>query len=323
MFGGQELTSVVGAGPGYVALGRREFTLGKAPQAAAFTSSDGITWSAVKVDPRISGRLTAGAGWIVAVGPGIGGRSVDGITWQRATQPPKSTATVVAVATAGRTYVAIGQRSAGGGHAAVWRSRDGLRWTQVPDQAALDRFCAEAITGGPAGFVAVGDDCHSLNAASAVIIRSTDGLHWRRAPSQSAFAGNAAITSVLRGGPGYIAAGAHRPAGGRWGSYIWTSQDGTKWRRVLGDSVSAWRLVETDVGVMLVGWPGSRSWESTDGRSWKVRLAGPWPQNVTGLTWGATDAASNGSTVVIVGSYESLDGGTRTEFGGLAWQQTP
>ena len=322
-FGGAELTSVIGAGPGYVALGRREFTTGDSPLAAAFTSVDGRTWSAVEVDPRISGRLSAGSKWIVAVGPGTGGRSVDGIAWEPATLLPPSTATVVAVTTSGQRYVAIGQLSAGNPRAVAWTSTDGLRWKQVPDQAAFDHLCARAVTGGPSGFVAVGSDCHSLNASSAVVITSTDGLRWRRAPGQSAFAGNAAITSVIRGGPGYIAAGGHRPSGGRWRTAIWTSEDGKKWRQVLFVSGRIGWLVETDLGFEAVGEPRDRSWISTDGKSWGVLFPGLAPESMNGHTWSAVDAASNGSTVVIVGSYEWLDGASRTEYGGLVWQQTP
>jgi hypothetical protein len=225
--------------------------------------------------------------------------------------------------------VAIGQRSAGGGHAAIWTSRDGLRWTQVPDQAALDRFCARAITGGAAGLVAVGSDCHSPNAASAVIIRSMDGLHWRRVPGQSAFSGNAALTSVIRGNPAdgqpaYLALGYHRPSGARMRAAIWTSPDGARWRQVLTYSGAVGWLVATESGYRAVGLPGSRSWDSTDSKSWRVRLDAPSPRNPTGnQTWSSLDAASNGSSVVVVGAYEWLDDASRTEYGGLVWYQTP
>jgi hypothetical protein len=332
LIGGQELQTVVGGGPGLVALGRREFAAGAASEAAAFTSADGGTWSAVRVDPRVQGDIANGHGWLVAVGPGTGGRSADGVTWRVAQGPPSATATIAAITGDGPGFVAIGQRSAGSSRAAVWTSTDGLRWRQAPDQTALGHFCARSIAGRPSGFVAVGTDCHSPNAASAVIITSRDGRTWRRAPAQRAFSGNAVPMSVIRGGAGFIAGGNYRRVGGRWGTALWTSADGATWRRVgfFSPAGGARWIVRTAGGFVAVG-PPSRAFDSRDGISWSSASAYrmPVPDNILGRSWDVGDAAGGGSSVIIVGSYSESDGASSSvgtspiEYGGLVWMGAP
>ena len=141
-----------------------------------------------------------------------------------------------------------------------------------------------------------------------------------------------ALTSVIRGGAGFIAGGDYRRVGGRWGSAIWTSPDGATWRRVASFSPTGgarW-IVRTPGGFVAVG-PPSRAFDSRDGISWSsaspYRM--PVPDNILGRSWDVRDAAGSGSSVVIVGTYSESDGvssavGTSPiEHGGLVWRGAP
>ena len=282
----QEMYSVAATSWGFVAVGFDGS--GGDADAAAWTSSDGRTWSRVRHDEAVFG--------------GVGTQEM----W--------------AVAANGAQLVAVGlDRHGSEADAAVWTSTDGLNWSRVPhDEAALggagfvEMF---SVTAGGPGWVAgghhrIGDD-HNAAAWS-----SPDGIAWQRVPHDAAlFGGPAAdedIAVVTQGGPGLVAVGSER-ADGIFKAAVWISPDGFTWSRVPHDDAlfggAEMRSVTSAGGsaVIAVGHAAQGEgldaavWTSIDGKNWSRMLdqdgvfGGPGHQEM----WSATTA---GSDLVAVGS---------------------
>ena len=107
-------------------------------------------------------------------------------------------------------------------------SVDGVTWSRVPhDESIFGGACAESVTNGGRGLVAVGDADRR-----AVVWTSSDGIAWSRVPHDEAIFGGEPVTRmrpVTAGGPGLVAAGREGwneqgPAGN---VAIWTSVDGS------------------------------------------------------------------------------------------------
>jgi hypothetical protein len=119
---------------------------------AAWTSTDGLTWSAATDDGTFKGALLMavvhGSGGYLAVGAiGVNGAvwtSPDGSAWIRADGGAFKGSTLADVASNGSGYVAIGRDANG---AAAWTSTDGKSWRSVGKiaGAADERFAAVAI----------------------------------------------------------------------------------------------------------------------------------------------------------------------------------
>ena len=182
VFGGegkQEMNSVTTGGPGLVAVGSSN------GDAAVWISVDGIGWKRAPVsEPAFGGAgeqkmfgVVAGASGLVAVGYDNGAAAVwvssDGLNWKRASisQPDSRRATVwsemLGVTAGGPGLVAVGVIGAGfgGSDAAVWTSRSGLSWKNVPDSGRVfgiegNQAMAGIVAGRP-GLVAVGDDSNT------------------------------------------------------------------------------------------------------------------------------------------------------------------
>jgi hypothetical protein len=120
-FAGAQILAVTTGGPGFVAVGTADGGL----RAAAWTSADGVHWT--------------------AAAPGTGSTNYG----QRIA--------MTGVTRVGTTLVAGGQRdSAGNGSSVVWVSADGSSWRRVPDPASFGGAEMTAITAGASGLVAVG-----------------------------------------------------------------------------------------------------------------------------------------------------------------------
>lgn len=182
VFGGegkQEMNSVTAAGPGLVAVGSSN------GDAAVWTSIDGISWKRAPAgQPAFGGAgeqkmfsVVAGGPGLVAVGYDNGAAtawvSSDGLVWKRASisQSDSRRAAVwsemLGVTAGGRGLVAVGVIGAGfgGSDAAVWSSKDGLSWKNIPDSGLVFGFegnqaMAGVAAGGP-GLVAVGGDSNT------------------------------------------------------------------------------------------------------------------------------------------------------------------
>jgi hypothetical protein len=282
VFGGpdeQYMNSVTAGGPGFVAVGI-DFS-GNDPDAAVWTSVDGITWSRVPHDESVFGgtlsqemnSVTVGGPGLVAVGfdgghdhmDGSGiedldaavWTSVDGLTWSRVPADdsvfggPDNQA-MQSVTVGGSGLVAVGYDGENDwfeppGDAAVWTSVDGMTWSRVPhDESVFGVGVVVAMhdvtVGGP-GLVAVGIDlvAPGYHPSNLGVWTSVDGLNWSRIPHDEEEFRGG--QSVTAGGPGLVAVG----------NGVWVSANGTVWSQVPDDNG---RFGDVDMTSVTVGGPG-------------------------------------------------------------------
>jgi hypothetical protein len=179
---GNAMQGVTVGGPGLVAVGsdglNSDEPTGRA-RAVVWTSIDGLTWSRLPHNEAVFGGegdqgmfdVTAGGPGLVAVGENDHGApvwtSADGITWS---QVPNDESVfsgpdtrIHDVMTAGPGLVAFGENGYGYRTPVMWTSRDGITWSQVPNDESVfsgpDTRINDVMTGGP-GLVAVGSDGH-------------------------------------------------------------------------------------------------------------------------------------------------------------------
>lgn len=216
-----------------------------------------------------------------------------------------------------------------------------LRWKRAnaenagfegPGDQRINRLYA-----GGVGVVAVGQDSSTgrLDAAAWV---SEDGNEWSRAAPEALHQpGGQAMTAVAGGGPGVVAVGWTNPAG-EMDAAVWTSRDGSSWRRVpdseglggSGDQVIN-RVGPGGPGLIAVGYEeaaGDRDgaiWTSPDGLSWDrvesadTILGGIGNQEVRAL-------ATANDRLVAVGYDDargSRDAAAWFSQGGRRWHRVP
>ncbi|MGI9586488.1 MAG: hypothetical protein ACR2N7_12950 [Acidimicrobiia bacterium] len=224
VFGGegeQQMVSVATGGPGLVAVGWD--TSGGSPDAAVWTSADGLVWSRVPHDELVFGGEHDQTMSSVAVGgPGlvaVGADSFLDVDRGQLTNYDD----VVSVA-------------------AVWTSIDGLTWDRVPhDEAILGgegNQWMDSLASTALGLVAVGGDW-SREGHHAAVWMSVDGTTWSRIPNNgSVFGGehDQLMSGVTQIGSGVIAVGqawASSDSGSFTGhdsaASVWVSDDGLTW----------------------------------------------------------------------------------------------
>lgn len=304
-------------------------------------------WAPVPEQPSVQGVQFLDVVWtgsrFVAVGTALGGDGVfldspDGLLWHRQ------------AATAAKAYpsrLAVGQgRIVAVGtiddHQASWASKDGLTWTARADAfpmppIGIDTFGVGAVVAMDAGWLAVGNqapECHTacgLDPVRALVWKSTDGLHWARVADQDSFHA-AGMASVVRAGPGFVAAGV---AAGH--AVVWTSTDGSVWTRVRDDpmfharpgtdgSLATWIAgLATGHGVIVaVGMDAARgggdnsvrAWWSVNGRSWTEATGDRF---LAGQAFGVT-ATPDGFLATGPSGEPSCLGGIWASTDGRAWQ---
>jgi len=255
---------------GVLTVGSELFGLGSTPaQASARTSRmaiwrsrDGRSWTPVPLDPAV-------------FPPGV---------------------FISAIVRGGPGYVAVGGKTALQGsekpEAFVWLSRDGQRWQRVPHQAAFDGAGMGAITAGGPGLVAVGSIPTNgrvpISQERGVVWTSPDGRTWKKLENK-VFAG-ANIYQVIRAGPGLLAVGDSYPAPPPYGSHavVWTSRNGSDWRRVprdpkvFVDGSGMFAVVAGAHGLLATGITEppnldyrSLLWTSRDGITWRLAPGDP------------------------------------------------
>ena len=109
------------------------------PVAAVWYSEDGATWTRVAHDESVFGgeevvrmwAVAASDNEFVAVGDSVW-RSEDGLTWERSPSPGGK---LFAVIYDGTQFIAGGMGSGGG--QGIYRSADGVEWTELPIEQAL------------------------------------------------------------------------------------------------------------------------------------------------------------------------------------------
>ena len=191
-------TALVRAEQRFVAVGNT------ADRVVVLDSEDGLTWHrGADLGARESvtvAALATGPRGLVAVGT-ISFRpaswvSEDGLVWRPRTEPfpmpvlGTDTATVTGVITNGDGWIAVGREDPACEVACgvdpvrglAWTSRDGLAWTRVTDQPALEGGGMDSIVRMGAGFVATG-----IDARHAAVWTSTDGATWSRVPDEPLF----------------------------------------------------------------------------------------------------------------------------------------
>jgi len=282
------MLGVAADGPSLVAVGMSV----PPAYAAAWLSSDGITWSqAPGLDAAEESLMTAVAvspGRIVAVG-GVAAlaaawTSAGGDTWSSATVTPPSIAgqaRMAAVLAWRGGYVAGGdvEPTPSDHHAVLWTSADGTAWSPLPDEPAFDGGSVASLAAGRSRLVAVGTVLDPSGSTRAAAWWSTDGRSWTAAPVDASFA-NAQMNGVTAGGPGFVAVGSADDGGS---AAAWTSTDGERWTRApdgTGFGGGGLRIAMASVaagpgGLVAVGsrddaGNGSPTvWVSPDGITWR------------------------------------------------------
>ncbi len=329
-------------------------------------SSDSFSWSRLAHSADVFGDkvpftggmrdVTVGGPGLVAVGQGDDGiavwTSIDGFTWSRVPHDEAAlggTNRMQSVTSGGPGLVAVGGRDdfelEDDGDAVVWTSIEGTTWSRVPHDEAVfggkGRQEMVSVTASGSLLVAVGSDT-SGGELDAAVWTSLDGLAWSRVPHDEAVfggKGDQAMSSVIVGGPGWVAVGSDgfddgvdRGQLGDWrrdflgDAAVWTSVDGMTWSRVgydetvFGGEGNQWMddVTSTGSGLVAVGGDWSSEafaaavWMSVDGIAWS-RI--PYDEAVFG---GEHDQAMNGVTatgsgVVAVGRAWAQSGGDHSD----------
>lgn len=232
--------------------------VGSVPLGAALIAAAAICTAACTGSSAPTDSIAAAGGW----------RSVTGL-------PAANGGALEDVAVDGSTFVAVGNGSYRG-PGLVWTSTDGSSWLSGPNAAVLATVPLQAVVAGPAGLVALGNDCSGtgecLNNAEAFL--SIDGSAWKAGGPMSV-RGDEGVAHALWTGSLFLAVGrddiGDEDAGG-----IWTSVDGVSWTQnpqiyLFADSVIA-GVAMTRAGLVAVGGTpnGDRAivWTSQDGRTW-------------------------------------------------------
>ncbi len=202
--------------------------------------------------------------------------------------------------------------------ATIWRSDDGLRWTESSHPTTPGSVTAIAID-GEAGLAAGGT---GRGGESDFVWRSDDGgASWTKVASGSGVFGTPApemgrpnVSGLLRHGGWWVA------SGGRSDGYaaIWLSRDGTRWRQVLGpNQAGAASIVEGRAGSLLASWV-TTAWFTRDPTRWGAPQAVSVPDRsyVSSVARGA--AAAVGDNLDRHGLPTPL---LRSTDGGRTWSE--
>jgi hypothetical protein len=170
---GRAQAIAIGGPAGFVAVGSGAQALDAAP-AAAWTSSDGVSWKRAPADAALDDGLMQAViavrdGYVAVGRSGDGATaaawtSSDGVTWHRApTTVPMESRSAYAVhaemddlAAVAGSLVAVGWNSDANGAAVVWRSRDGITWTRDADAPSLIGGGMASVASDGSTLVAVG-----------------------------------------------------------------------------------------------------------------------------------------------------------------------
>lgn len=322
------------------------------PSPSADETVTGEGWHQVAAQPaldtvQLQFLVWAGARFIAA-GSGLDGSTVildspDGVAWH--VQPAlEADSTIHGLAVGPSGVVAVGSL---GASARSWSSADGLTWSASSDGPALDpsgddSVTMAAVTSRDGGWLAVGSedppctiDCAGAP-VRAIAWTSTDGRRWTRQPNAAALS-QAAMTGVVRGGPGFVAVGLapdHPTATTRSATHAvaWTSVDGRSWSRVpdaplfhapagtdqtFGASMKA--IAAAGDRLVAVGTVGTQdevgsalAWWSDDGRSWSRGTGERFPYGqlfeVAAVPGGFVATGPSGADSCLGGIWTSTDG---------------
>ena len=203
------MNAVVGFDGQFVAGGFADDPLHEAAFAAAWRSSDGLTWT--RDDDK--GVFDGGRIWAMAtrgdtiVAVGTNGDDIYGPAgawlwtatsgWEKAQILPDDGGAMAAVTVGPNGFIAVGKDAKDLG-AAVWTSPDGKVWTAVADQPSFHYYLLplrmQSIVATPDGYL-VGGWRSDVGKGSGVVWRSADGQTWSDPEWQTTFSGGQ-ITGV-------------------------------------------------------------------------------------------------------------------------------
>jgi hypothetical protein len=227
----------------------------------------------------------------------------------RADAPPGSTPGIELqdVIAGGPGFVAVGGGFLEGAQAptaAIWVSDDGIRWQRAPLFGAAAVGQVRAITAGPEGLVAVGNECCPDRSA---VWTSPDGLAWTRLPDSPAFE-SSALLAVAATDAGIVAAGCEATLECGNGFFV-SSPDGRTWSEPRPLPLVPFAIVPTTGGLLVLG--TSETYEgspvvarSETGETWEVEALGG-----RGTLHAALETPDG---VIAVGGFSDFDTGDIT-----------
>jgi len=319
------------------------------PAAGLAAQTGTVTWQRVPADVAMIGGATPGlalpdlavaTSGLIAVGKDVRGgvvvTSPDGVQWTRS--PDNASldhASLVGVAARPGLIVAAGTIE-GSRHGLLWTSADGLAWRAAADVLTGSTGVVD-VASGPHAFVVVGSmklraDASGYRRTVGTAWTSADGRAWSRVvlPSTS-FVGDFQPTTVAFLGSRFVALGRASGRGSPEGMLVWTSGDGTTWRR--GHDIAI--PTTGSINDLALG-PGGRlvavgSWSSSapvmavafhslDGLHW-VRV----PDGGTFANAVMRGVACDAEACVALGDTPSVapsTGATWTSADGLAWARS-
>ncbi len=224
------------------------------PDAAVWTSTDGLTWDSV-TDASLGGPWGQQINDVATIGTrlvAVGSVEAGPLDSGESQDPPPS----------GVDPAQVGRR------AAVWTSVDGTSWSRVPHDPAVFGAAPcvamhKVVAGGP-GLVAIGIE-YPEGATSdfwdegrrTVVWTSVDGQTWTRVPDEQLhgldFDVQYTPSRVVNIGGELIALGRDFDGAGA----PWTSVDGLTWQRLTRfggpDGHHIFDVIQTDTGLLAVG----------------------------------------------------------------------
>ncbi len=219
-------------------------------------------------------------GSIIVLAACSGGPAGGGSSWQSVSSlPPSLGGALSSITVQGSTFYAAGYRGVRG-PGLVWSSADGRAWTAAPESSTLAAFPLRAVTTGPKGLLALGNDCSGSGECGLEFSNSflsPDGSTWTAGGLVGgSLVGmwDAAWTGTL-----YVAVGRDgnsEPDTGR----LSTSPDGVTWTMATVPSIDASQAQSVAAGKQVVVAVGhsqladgtwrAASWASADGQTWKA-----------------------------------------------------
>jgi hypothetical protein len=202
--------------------------------------------------------------------------------------------------------------------ATIWRSRDGLQWTETAHPSTTGTVTAVAVDGDTA--LATGNT--SSTGESDFVWRSGDGgATWSKVAGGKGVFGTPApemgrpnVSGLLRHDGWWVA------SGGRSDGYaaIWISRDGARWRQVLGpNAAGSASVVQGRAGSVFASW-GTIGWFTRDVTRWGV------PQTVAVPEHSYVSSVARGATTAIAENLDRHGQPTpllRSRDGGRTWSE--